>query len=382
MGRGRYNAYVELERQRAAAARRQAAEVRSREVQERRENRLRLQAHLQGRQQEAEELNEELHARVQSVETVLQAALGHSSALDLEELKRPMELPLFDAQGADQPAPEPRWEHLKPKAPGFLAKLLPGATSRYQASVIAAEQAFQAKLAEWTDYEPRRLEWLRNAKAEYESACGRLRLEIEAQHADVEAFRSSYQAGDPEAVRQYFTIVLDRDELPQDFPQEMRVAYMAEPRQLVVERQLPTVDVIPEALSHRYVRVSDSFTSSRRPATQTRSLYVSAVAQMALRTLHLIFTADAAGILAAVVLNCIVDTVSPETGHRIKPCLLTVKASREDFSVLDLSNVEPAADTSRRKFHRGPTSSNLSVRLSSSIWLIRASSTPPMCNPA
>ena len=97
------------------------------------------------------------------------------SALDFEELKRPVELPPFDAQGADQPAPEPRWEDFKSKEPGFLAKLVPGTTRRYQESVSAAQQVFQTKRAEWSEYEPRRQEWLKNAQAEHESACDRLR---------------------------------------------------------------------------------------------------------------------------------------------------------------------------------------------------------------
>jgi hypothetical protein len=43
---------------------------------------------------------------------------------------------------------------------------------------------------------------------------------------------------------------------------------MPEPGQLVVERQLPTVEVIPEVKSYHYVKVSDSFTTTKRPANQ------------------------------------------------------------------------------------------------------------------
>jgi len=343
MGRGRYNAYVELERQRAAAARRQAAEIRRLEAEERRDARLQLQAHLQGRQHEADERNEELQTRIRSLETVLKTGLQRPSALNFDTLKRPVDLPPFDAQGAGQPARQPTWEEFAPRTPGFFAKLVPGTTARHQAAVSAAQQALQAKQAEWSDYEQKRQAWLKNARAEHEAACGRLRQEIDSQHADVDAFRSAWQAGDPEAVRQYFTILLERDDLPEGCPQQVRVAYMPEPKQLVVERQLPTVDVIPEVKSYHYVKVSDAFSTTKRPANQTRSLYVSVVAQVALRTLHVIFSADTGAVLATVVLNCIVDTVSPETGHRVRPCLLTVRASRDDFAALDLTNVEPAA---------------------------------------
>jgi restriction system protein len=114
-----------------------------------------------------------------------------------------------------------------------------------------------------------------------------------------------------------------------------------ESKQLIIERELPIVDVVPDVTIYRYVKARDKIESSPRPMNQRHSIYARLVAQMALRTLHGGFAADAAGILETIVLNCFVDTVDAATGHPVRPYLLTVRTNKEMFNGLDLERVEP-----------------------------------------
>jgi restriction system protein len=334
---------LEQERLRAAAARRQAAEIRAREVQERRNARLREQEHLRDRAREVDENNQELAEQLKALENLLAAGVRSAKPLDLESLRRAMALPAFNAQGRDQPAPEPRWIDYQPKPPGFFAKLLPGSAERQSAKMVAAQQAFEASRVQWADYEQKRVEWLAGERSRYEAACATLREEIGEQNKHLDAFEAAYHAGDPDAQNQYFSILIERDELPDGFPNSARVAYVKESRQLVIERELPTVDIVPTISTYRYVKTNDAITSSTRPALQIRELYVKTVSQLALRTLNLLFKADAAHTVDSVVLNCFVDTISPETGQRITPCLLTVRTTRDVLDLHDLSKVDPIA---------------------------------------
>jgi restriction system protein len=43
------------------------------------------------------------------------------------------------------------------------------------------------------------------------------------------------------------------------------------------------------------------------------------------------------------VFNGLVDTTDPGNGQRVRPCLITVRATRESFSQLDLTHIEPLA---------------------------------------
>jgi restriction system protein len=173
--------------------------------------------------------------------------------------------------------------------------------------------------------------------------CQAIRQKVEEQNAQLDAFEAAYRAGDSDAQNQYFGIVLERDELPNGFPHNARVAYVKDSRQLVIERELPTVDVVPPISVYRYVKANDSITSATRPALQIRDIYVKAVSQLALRTLNLLFVADVANAVDTIVLNCFVDTISPETGQKITPCLLTVRTSRDVLAGHDLRKVDPIA---------------------------------------
>lgn len=67
------------------------------------------------------------------------------------------------------------------------------------------------------------------------------------------------------------------------------------------------------------------------------------IAQVTLRTIHELFEADRGTSVDTIVFNGMVDTIDPATGRRVRPCLITVRTTRDLFSTLDLANVDPAA---------------------------------------
>jgi restriction system protein len=317
-----------------------AAETRARETEERRNARLQQQAHVRDRMQEAEDENQDTAAHLQVLESLLVAGVASARPLDFASLKVEPEMPVFDAQGQDQAAPEPGWVIFEPRPDGFVTRLMPGSAERRAAKVAAARQVFEAKHAEWADYEQKRTAWLADAKARHMAEGLRVAGEAKAQQAGIDDFEAAYRASDPDAIQQYFSIVIDGDELPEGFPHTVRVAYVKESRQLVVERELPTVDVVPKITTYRYVKANDAITTSARPAPQIKEIYLNTVARVALRTVYLMFAADSAGDVDSLVLNCFVDTVSPETGQRVTPCLLTVRTTRDVLASHDLTRVD------------------------------------------
>jgi restriction system protein len=95
--------------------------------------------------------------------------------------------------------------------------------------------------------------------------------------------------------------------------------------------------------TYRYVKTSDTVTETGRPPTQIRGLYSSVVAQLTLRTVGELFAADTAGHIDSIVFNGVVDTIDPGSGQPIRPCLITLRTTREVFNQLDLARVEPLA---------------------------------------
>jgi restriction system protein len=137
--------------------------------------------------------------------------------------------------------------------------------------------------------------------------------------------------------------VLGLSRYPDGFPQEYKFAYVPESRQAVVEYELPTAEVVPTVKAYRYVKASGTIVESARPRSQIKALYASVVAQIAIRTLYELFRSDQGGHIDTVVFNGVVDTYDLGSGRRIRPCLVTVRITRESFSELDLSRIEPLA---------------------------------------
>ncbi len=48
-------------------------------------------------------------------------------------------------------------------------------------------------------------------------------------------------------------MVLERSHYPDGFPQNFRVAYMPDPSELVIDYELPTVQVVPPVAEYRYM---------------------------------------------------------------------------------------------------------------------------------
>src|SRR5207245_1270284 len=64
------------------------------------------------------------------------------------------------------------------------------------------------------------------------------------------------------------------------------------------------------------------------------------VASVALRTVHEIFEADLGNHVDVVVFNGFVDAIDPATGKDVRPCLISVSATKQAFSALDLARID------------------------------------------
>lgn len=338
----------EAERQRVQAERAQRAAIREAERQER-EN-LRAAAlhereakrrYAEAREREAESLNRELDEAQAALDSLLSATLSVDDHIELESLKKPWREPAFDPGGLAQPLSRPTPTEV-PKL-GPLTRALPGGRRRHEDEVERMRQADAAALADYERREAERERKLAAARDAHEQRVAERRGEHDAENARVDAFITGVHERDPEALSDYFGLVLDGSGYPETFPRWHRLAYVPESRQLVVELQLPALDALPSAKSFRYVKARDEITSTAAAAKDRKTRYASMIAQMALRTLHELFEADRFDAIETIVLNGIVDSVDPRTGQPARPCLVTVRTTRETFAQLDLAHVDPHA---------------------------------------
>jgi len=320
-----------------AYARSQAAQLRAEAAHDRERQRL----YVQARVDEILAMNDELTEQVSSLGSLLQQGLAKQPAFNFARLKQPAERPEPNYLRLQSPEPAPEPQAFTPPPPTGLAKMFRKA--KYEQAVADSRTAFERAVAEHAAREQTRNAQFLQAKMGYSAAVANAQAAATRQHAEVDALETAYRNGEPEAVVAYYELVLGSTPYPDGFAQSFKIAYVPGSRQLVVEYELPTVQVVPAARAFRYVKATDSVSETVRPAAQVKSLYASVVAQTALRTLWEVLTADTAGLVDVVVFNGMVDTVNPGNGRRIHPCLVTVRTTRDTFAQLDLTNVEPLA---------------------------------------
>ena len=124
---------------------------------------------------------------------------------------------------------------------------------------------------------------------------------------------------------------------PNGFPQTTRAAFVKESAQLVIDYELPTIDVVPQVERYRFARIQDEVTHTIRSAKARSEIYADVLAQTVLRSLNEIYQFDIGQQVQTVVLNAHVSTVDSGTGKPIRPCLITVRTTGDEFLNLDLS---------------------------------------------
>jgi restriction system protein len=322
----------EAERTRKAYERSQALEEKERK-----------RLYLESRAAEVEAMNADLEVRNDALESLLAATLEVDDYLDFETLKVEPDVPPFQPGALAIATDPPRLEMFMPTPLSGLGKLMPGAKAKYDAAASSAQKAFEAETAAHAERERQREAALNEAKDAHDAEVEKIRERAAAQNREIDEFRARFESGEPDAVVEYFSLVLDASSFPDGFARKHRIAFVPESRQLVIEFELPTISVVPVVKQYRYVKARDVVEDSARAATQVKTLYASVVAQTTLRTLHELLEADRSGKLESIVFNGYVNTVDPATGKATAPHLVTVRASRDVFLQLDLRNVEPLA---------------------------------------
>ncbi len=338
----------EAERQRRDAERAARARERERLRREREAARQRVydekerkRLYLEGRTAEVDQLNRELALSVEQLEGLLGSTLTLNHKLDFESLKEKPEPLRFDPSKLAQPLTPPIYG---PPAPlGVLQKLVPGAKAKHAQAVEDAQQRHAEEKAQFEQAERDREAALAQAKTDHDEKVKAEAERVATQHNEVDIFRSGYEGRDPDAIVTYCSLILATSQYPDAFPQQHKVAYVPESQQLVIEMDLPTFDVVPEALEYRYVKTKDEIAAKARPIGQRKVLYTRVVSQVTLRTVHEMFESDQAGHVESVVFNGHVNTIDPRTGKPARPCLITLRTTRDLFDSLDLARVEPEA---------------------------------------
>ena len=320
----------EAERARAAYLRAQAADEKERK-----------RLYAESRAAEVAARNDDLEAEIAALQDLLAVTLRVNDQIIFSSLKKPAAVPPWRNAQLEHAEPPPVPDAFRPAPPAGLSKIF--GKSKYEQALEEGRVRYEGAVRDHAAREQQRTAALAKTRAEWRAAADAADAEAQEQHAEIDAFEADYRHGVQDAIAAYCSMVLEASQYPKGFPQRFKLAYVPESRQVVTEYELPTVAVVPAVKAYRYVKTSDTITETPRPQTQIKGLYASVVAQVAIRTVHELLEADPGEHIDTVVFNGVVDTTDLGSGRRVRPCLVTVRTTRDAFGELDLAHVEPLA---------------------------------------
>ncbi len=294
---------------------------------------------------EAEERTQEIAERIESLQSVLAQTLVVDDTISFKSLLlKPVVIEF-------KTPPELEKSYVVPNRANFLMRVRPmtlferifSRTLRYETELQKAEQRYSEAVADIEAAQQVRLERLMDLRAAHDARQSKEYEEVNTRNVEVEKLDRDYGFGEPAAVLAYCTMVLERSQYPEGFPQDFRLAYVPTSKELVIDYELPTVDVVPSIAEYRYVRSKDAFEEKTRKFSEIREVYQDVVAAVALRTIHEVFEADQGGHLQVTIFNGFVRAVDPATGKDIKPYLISVRTTKDVFEAIDLSRINKRA---------------------------------------
>lgn len=303
---------------------------------------------------------EKIDHRTQKLNFLLKASLSKiPGPFDFDSLKE--DVPELDLGVDAEPLPVPQWETYAPRPAGLVDRLLHhGAEHRH--AVAQAEKAFTNALERYRRDESARKSRIERMRRAHEDAISQTHKQILEQNAEVEDLEQRVLAGDRQGVSEYFQRAVAPLVDKPPFRNGRRFGYIPESRLLVVEWDLPDFDIVPREKEYRYNKHSDQVEVYKwRPISEVRETYRDLLAQMALRAIKAVFSADPNWLVETVVFNGVLPAPAPtasdddQIDEQLVPiahgpvCLISMRATRHSFHRLDLKEIEPL-ETVRKRF--------------------------------
>jgi restriction system protein len=341
-GGGSSGSYREWEAAQRAAQRAREQATKKAETDRKTQEREQAAAESAARDNEAADRTTAVERRVAELESLLRSSLARDPRISFASLKRSPAIPPLRLGPLATPIPAPEWVAYEPEAPRGVQRLF-GSSKRHRNDVDDAAAAFATAQADHRQRESARQRQVGEARTAWNKRLADETRRVAAYNADIAQLEAGFRDRDRFAVSRYVQMVLDRSPYPSGFPRERHAGYVPESGLLAVEWFLPTMDIIPKDKSFRHVKSRKAIEATARQAPEIHRLYLSIIAQVALRNLREVFAVTPDDMVSTVVFNGLVNTVDPRTGIAMQPHFITLRANREQFAplVLDQPRFSP-----------------------------------------
>lgn len=177
--------------------------------------------------------------------------------------------------------------------------------------------------------------------SEWESRKNEFLQQQETYNAKIDAMKAAYLEKNPTSIVEYCEMVLNNSAYPESFSKDFEIEYNPENGILIVEYQLPSLELMPRIKEVKYLASKNELKETYFPEPQIAKMFDEAMYKIALRTIHELFEADEANALESISFNGWVRAINKATGKEENNCIISLQVKKAEFLEIDLNNVEP-----------------------------------------
>lgn len=298
-----------------------------------------LQEYVRSRIEETDKQTQNVQEQLDLANTVLERSIAKDVSLDLTPLIEQFTPAIFNEEPFR--CAEPSYQQFAPKPASFIGRLIPGSKNRQELKDEKAARAFNQAHQKWETVIAER----NVAYDAFQSTEIKRRNAIAEKNAPITNMLANCELGEHDAVVTFYKLLLEQSLIDLCDAVAVDVGFSAESKQLVVEAELPSFDVIPEEAGFKYVKSADRIDVVPLSAVKRKSACASLVSQIALKCFDVVFRGGGqTAFVETVTLNCMLSSIDPATGQEIRPCLLSARATYDFSRVLTwLGSIQPPA---------------------------------------
>lgn len=158
---------------------------------------------------------------------------------------------------------------------------------------------------------------------------------------NIDELKEKYENGIDFAVEEYCEIVLNNSVYPESFPKTFKLVYNDTNKQLVIDYDLPPIDVLPRLKEVKLVskEIKEYFLTEN----QLNELFDLTLYRICLRTIHEIFEADTFNNIDSICFNGWVNALNLAKGYRINSCIMSIQVMKSEFLDINLKDIDVKA---------------------------------------
>lgn len=265
---------------------------------------------------------------------ILLDALNLDSSIDINSLKKTVELKEFEFKEEPPSIEEINVELDVPKKSIVLEFFFKSIEDKRIKLENDAKNLFEIRIKEYNDKKA-------EARKKYDDKRLKFDDKIKSFNATIDKFKNDLVNCEEHAIEKYINLVLEKSKYPFKMKKQFEIQYDSLSQVLIISYELPTKNIIPSIIEHRYIATRKEIDPINMKPKEFNQYYEDILYKVCLRNVYEVYESLKIDSLKTVIFNGWIKGIDPKTGNDYHACIMSLQASREEFSKLNLKRVNP-----------------------------------------